>query len=474
MSYELRPYQVEGSEFLVHARRAILADDMGLGKTLTSLDATYQLSKSPTLILAPKIALYVWQKEIDKWFGEPSAVYSGFPHIRNQVWRNFEQHNIRYLITNYAFAQEVMQRRPKWDNLICDEIHIAGLLNRKTQTFGKVQDLARASDLLFLLTGTPMRQTPADLWAPLNLVAPKDFTSYWNYVRDYCITTKNYIGDKMFGITIERRPADIAQWQDMLKCYLIRRLKSTAMPDLPPKTRQPLYVDMTHAQATLYNQMAKDYVIQFERLYDPTRPESFGLGTDRLVVAQSEMVARMRLRQLLITPQILGLNIVGGLLKLLPEMINNEFLSGNPVVIFTPFKKAIPFIMEALQKLNPISFFVIHGGMSAKATSEQWKGFQDSTDLRRVFICTIKSGASFDLHSSAVAYFIGYEWDAHLNVQAEDRLHREGQIDNVRIHYLIHKNTVDEDIMRTVAEKQDAFDWTVRPTDYLSSVKITC
>lgn len=464
MSYTLRPYQITGSDFLVNAGRAILADDMGLGKTLTTLDAVHRLGDLPALVIAPKIALYVWQKEISKWFEEPSAIYSGEYYIRNRAWKDFQARKVPFLITNYAFAEEIRQRNSTWGTLICDEIHLAGLLNRKTQTFKHIRNLARASKRLFQVTGTPMRQTPADLWAPLHLVSPREFSSYWRFVQDYCVMTNDG-----FGMVIERRPASIEGFRDMLKCYLIRRLKKEAMPWLPPKTRQPVYVDMTARQAVLYNQMARDYVIKFS---------DTSLGTldaqDRLIVAQNQLVATMRLRQLLVTPQILGLDILGGALKMVPQMVENEFMSGNPVAIFTPFKEAIPFIERALHKLNSVELYIVHGKLSAKKVFERWNAFQDSSNSRRAFICTIKSGTSFDLYSSAVAYFIGYEWDSHMDVQAEDRLHRDGQKDNVRVHYLIHKNTVDEDIMQTVAEKQDTFNFVLNSEDYRRSVRRTC
>ena len=76
-------------------------------------------------------------------------------------------------------------------------------------------------------------------------------------------------------------------------------------------------------------------------------------------------------------------------------------------------------------------------------------------------ICVIKSGASFQATAARTAYFLGFEWDFTLNEQAEDRLYRMGQKDNVNIYYVITKNTVDEMVREKLNEKKISNDLVV-------------
>ena len=135
--YKLKKYQKEGSDFIIARHgRAILADEMGLGKTLEALDAIYRLDGFPVLIVGIKPALYVWKDELKKWFNEESIIYSGNPKNRSKAWNEFIVNDCRFLITNYAFVEEIKSKGPSlWKTIVTDEYHLPGLLNRKTLIF---------------------------------------------------------------------------------------------------------------------------------------------------------------------------------------------------------------------------------------------------------------------------------------------------------------------------------------------------
>ncbi len=236
-----RKYQQEGIKFLTDKGRAYLADDFGLGKTLSVLSAVANRRALPALIVGPKLALYTWKNELEKWFDVPSAIYSGKPHEREKAWREFTEYEYPALITNYAFTEEIWNRKyPSWGSFVCDEIEKGGLLNRKSQTFSKVFPIARSIPTVYLTTATPMRKTPADLFAPLKIIDPGRFTSYWRFVHTYCVVTK---GD--FGLMIERRPASPQEFKKMLSEYMLRRVDKTS---LPPFLRQVYSIPMTNSQ----------------------------------------------------------------------------------------------------------------------------------------------------------------------------------------------------------------------------------
>lgn len=435
----LRPYQNEGVEFLSNSKRAILADEPGLGKTLQTIMALESLPQGPTLILAPKMALGVWEEEIRKWTGKISMIYDGNPKERKALWKAFQEDDLQFLITNYAKLKELRTLKPTWTSIVCDEIHLAGLQNHRTQTYENLRQLSSAH--LFLLTGTPVNHGPQDLFAPLSLVEPDKYKSYWQYVNKYCIVIQD-----RFGKSIEGRPKDVMKFKQMLKPYFIHRKKKDHLHELPDKIRQPLPLTMTKDQAKIYNDIAEHMMAEFG---------------DDILVTPSRLTQDLRLRQCLVSPRLLGFDVDGAALESLPELVDAEFQSGNPVIIFTPFREAVTHIVDKLTAVHgkskkPTTNYVgiIQGGMKATDLQQVVHQFQTCKDVRKVLICTIKTAAAFTATAAKVAFFMGYEWNPNDNIQAEDRIHRIGQKDAVRVQYLLHKNTIDEYVKEVLNDKQ--------------------
>ncbi len=443
----LRDYQEAGVQFLVNRQRAVLGDEPGLGKTVTSLEALKRmpLGSGPFLILGPKVSLGVWKRELLKWYDETGFIYSGdfSRHQREGIWTNFKQKGT-FLIANYKMLEELLARQIGWQGIICDEIHLAGILNRTTGTY---KSLARArSRALFLLSGTPVRKGPQDLFGPFSLINPYRFNSYYDFVGAYCIRIKD-----AFGYSIEPRPSNPEEFRKLVAQYLIRRKKSKVLKDLPPKQRQAVPLVMTSAQSALYRKLEKDMYVE--------------ISDSKLVAAPNAATSCLRQRQLLVTPQILGSSESGAALEALVEMAEAEFEAGRSIAICTPFVPAIAFIQKRLEKLTK-AIYVIHGKIKEPADDIAQR-FQKDEAKRKAIIYSIKSGASFDAYGASTVFFVGCEWSSLDNLQAEDRVHRFGQTEPVTIYYLLYEDTVDDRIIELLDSKTVAANWTLHIEDVL-------
>lgn len=443
---ELKPHQVEGVEVLVREKRHILGDKMGLGKTATVLKTLERLQAFPTLVVATKNALGVWEYEAELWLDMPVAIYSGPPHKREQAWNSFIENQLPILVTNYAFIEEVAKRKSKWPAIVADEIHLAGLLNHKSQTFKKFKSLLR-SPCLFLVTGSPMRKNPADLFAPFHLLYPKQFPSYWAFVNKYCIVIQDSFGERTVR-SIEPLPKNPTEFREIARKYILRR---TEVPGLPSKQRFPLPIRMTPKQEELYVEMAEEMIAAVD---------------DNAIIAQNPMVRDMRLRQLLVSPLLLGFKDKGAILETLPEFVQSEYREDNAVAVFTPFREAALLIAEELKKVSDF-VGVITGGMDYRKITDTYKHFQSLETKKKAMVCTVASSTSFTIHEANVAYFAGCEWDFNMNEQAEKRLHREGQTKTVRIYYMMHRDTIDEHVIETVINKKIGIDVVLGPEHLL-------
>jgi SNF2 family DNA or RNA helicase len=136
---------------------------------------------------------------------------------------------------------------------------------------------------------------------------------------------------------------------------------------------------------------------------------------------------------------------------------------GEPIIVFTPFKQAVPYIIKAFEEeyRSDIHIYSITGGLTAEQFGTAWHGFQNDTKGRRVLICVIKSAASFQATAACTEYFLGCEWDFNLNEQGEDRAYRIGQKNFVNVYYIKYKDTVDAHVLQRLNEKRQASDWVV-------------
>lgn len=444
----LRHYQKEGVRQMHGRTRWLMCDDMGLGKTVScivsSLQKASRFPRTRLLVLCGTNAMGVWKQEFEKWSDVRPMIYAGTPAQRKKLWAVFDQAsqdgNLHALITTYAMLKEL----PKgWLAMFCDEYHQAGLMNHKSKTYQLVQAHAPYASCLYLMTGTPIRQGVIDLFAPLSLIEPSSFNNYWAFVNKYCVVIQT-----PFGKQIERNPQNIPAFRQMLNNYMVRRLKSEVLKDLPGKQRNAIPLTMTALQAKAYAAISR------EMMY---------VDDNSAVIAPNQMTVDLRLRQLLVTPRLLGIDDDGAGFNYLTEVVPDLLMHGRPVVIFTPFRQAIPLLEDLIRGWGlGTKIHSLTGGMTPAAFANAWQSFQEPKNKNKVMLCVIKSGASFHATESADCYFLGYEWDFNLNAQAEDRLCRLGQSNFVQCNYFVHDgDSIDEDVKARLNEKQLSSDFII-------------
>lgn len=442
---ELREYQKEAVDFLVRRHKAVLADEQGLGKTATALLSSLKLAgdKPQILVVAPRIAAGTWKREAERWLGARSLVYSGKydKYQRNKIWAQYLEERPELLIITYPMIKEILERRRNWQVVIADEYHNAGLINHKSATFKNFAKLE--SNFKFLLTGTPVKRGPHDLFGPLHLLSPARFSSFWSFVRQYCITTHDG-----FGYTIEPRPKHPQAFKELIQPFVIRRTARDVLTELPPLQRQSIYTEPTEVQRRCYLQMLKHGYIE--------------LPSGGVIAAPNEAAKLVRLRQILVSPLTIGIpDEPGGALESLKELVPED----APYAVCTPFRAAVDVIADHLPTDR---VYKIHGGMKSDPR-EVADTFQRDRVPNRALVFTIASGMSYDAFAADKIFFVGAEWSAIQNKQAETRLHRMGQTKHVQAYYMLYPDTIDDQILERLDENTMAAGWVLN-TDYMLRV----
>lgn len=427
---ELRPYQKDGISFLSNKKRAILADVMGTGKTCQALLAARYSSCRKVLVVCPKSVEAVWVTEIRKWLGHmvPVVVVSGQPHQRLGSIDDWKQLpaglDIQIMITHYELLKEIPK---EWDCIIFDEAH--RLRNRKTQRFERAKTFY--STHMFFLTGTPIVKHPSEIITYLMLLRPQEFKHYWPLVKRYFAIIQT-----QFGMEISAYPKDPAEFRSLVSTVLLRRDKKTALPGLPEKVRLLVPLEMHPKQEKLYVQIAKELLAE--------------LPGGRLLLVPAEIAKLVRLRQILVTPRLIGSDAPSASLSRLKELAEDAKDVEESLVVYTPFRMAVTYIQEVLKSVGVTSTHIV-GGM------KQWQLASNVERFQRgevdAIVGTIAVAEGFSLARSKRVVFLGADWTPSTNEQAEDRVHRIGQEYPVTVEYFHHPDTMEDHLMAIVNGK---------------------
>ncbi|KAH9912764.1 SNF2 family N-terminal domain-containing protein [Epithele typhae] len=257
----LRPYQQAGLEWLasIHARNlnGILADEMGLGKTIQTIALLAHLACErgiwgPHLIIVPTSVLLNWEMEFKKFLpGFNVLPYHGNTKQRKELrqgWNNKYHFNV--CITSYTLASRDSHvfKRKRWYYMILDEAHM--IKNFKSQRWNTL--LMFRSFRRLLLTGTPLQNNLTELWALLQfLMSGTDFANLKEFADWFANPLERAIE---LGSIDDETQARVTKLHQVLRPYLLRRLKRDVEKELPQKFEHIIMCPLSKRQRFLYDE----------------------------------------------------------------------------------------------------------------------------------------------------------------------------------------------------------------------------
>jgi SWI/SNF-related matrix-associated actin-dependent regulator 1 of chromatin subfamily A len=448
----LYPYQRTGVDFLVKAGSAILADEMGTGKTAQTIQAVEQLEAFPALVICPNGLKRTWQEEYAKWAPHRDVVIvQGSAAKRRAILEedhdvyiiNWESLRYHSRLAGYGSIKlsdkekELKELNLAWGAVIADEAHKAKAPKAKqTRALWAVGSLARHR---FALTGTPVANTPEDLWSLLHFVAPEEWPARSKYIDRFCHTAWNAFGGiDVLGI----KPEVMGEFYGCIDTRFLRRPKALVLPWLPPKVYETRYVEMTPKQRAAYKQLEKESIadlpggtlLSFEGLSTYARLTQFASAAARL--EGDDVVLEMPSSK------------VEALCDLLEEMGN------EPLVVFAASKQLIN-LAEARMDALKITCARITGDEHTAVRDRAKDDFM--AGRVRVLFATLAAGSEgLTLTRAATLAFLNRSASLIQNLQAEDRIHRPGQeAEKVTIIDFVAPGTIEEDNVALLASKRD-------------------
>ena len=419
------PYQDEGIRFIERFNgRVLLGDDMGLGKTMQAL---WSLQRNPSwlpaLVSCPTVAKYMWAREADFHLGMRASICEGeTPPV-------FNRHDLSSVPPLTIINHDILHhwkpylKKLKFNTFIGDEAQY--FQNRKSLRTKAAKEITKDVDHVLMLSGTPMNNRPADMFAILNMLWPDHFNSFFSYAQEYCDPKRRPWGWEYKGATnLDKLGAEIR------RLGMIRRLKADVLKDLPPKFRHVLPVPMS--DETEYHRASNDFMGWMQtRNAHKMRSAAKAEALTKLGYLL-RLAARLKMR----------------------SVVNwaNDFLenSDEKLILFAVHEKAI----DVLKRRINAKSVVIDGSVTGRARELAKEQFQKDKNTRLCIANIRAGGVALTLTAASTVGFVELWWRPTDHQQAEDRIHRIGQVNDCFIWYFVAAGTIEERLCQILQTKQ--------------------
>ncbi len=435
----LRPYQKSGYTWLNYMNDlhfgACLADDMGLGKTVQVLAFLEKLRKSggrkKALLIVPASLLGNWQKETEKF--APEMTYDILHGGGAQNLGKIVLQSTSFLtITTYGMAVRIRELDDiAWDCMILDEAQ--AIKNPLTKQTKRVKGLK--SRMRIAMTGTPIENDLSNLWSLFDFLN-KGLLGSSEEFKGYCKR-------------LEDNPEGYARLKAMISPFMLRRVKTdkAVIADLPDKLEQVEYVELSKKQTVLYRKYVAELAQKLNEL-DGIQRKGFVLAS------------LTKLKQICNHPdQYLGQQVYeekdSGKFEMLKAICETIYEKRERVLVFTQFKEIIPWLDNFLAEIFHRRGFTLHGGTSVSARNEMVEAFQGESYIPYMILSVRAGGTGLNLTQANHVIHFDRWWNPAVENQATDRAYRIGQKNNVMVHKLVCKGTIEEKINAMIESKKE-------------------
>lgn len=449
----LRHYQEAGFKWFktlsTFGFGGILADEMGLGKTLQAIafvESEYQNNKKPTLIVAPTSLLYNWRAEVEKFTkGMRVLIAEGLPSEREQLLCNAADYH--FVITSYGLLRNDIKEYAKHEFAYCIIDEAQNIKNPHTLNAKAVKSIRAGG--FFALTGTPIENNLTELWSIFDFIMP-----------GYLYTHAKFRNLYEAPIARDNNQNALKQLLRHVKPFILRRVKSQVLTELPDKIENEMIAELTDEQKKIYLAYAARAKTDIAG-----KIEQAGLNKSKIEI----LSILMRLRQLCCHP---GLFIEGykggsGKLEMLNEIIDEALQSGKRMLIFSQFTSMLGIIADMLKKQG-IEYYYLDGTTPSKDRLKMTQQFNEGSTP--VFLISLKAGGTgLNLTGADTVVHFDPWWNPAVENQATDRAHRIGQKKVVQVIRLVAKGTIEEKIFELKLRKQDMTDKLLEPGEAMLS-----
>ena len=395
---ELRRYQKWGVLYILHQKKVLLGDEMGLGKTvqaIAAMVAARNAGEHHFLVVCPASVLENWCREIRKH--SDLDVYKVYGENKEQILETWLC-NGGVGVTTYDGAQ-VMEKKPRLTlgMIVVDEAHY--MKNPGAKRTQRLRKLCPQGKRLLFMTGTALENRVEEMISLISVLQPQ--------VAD---TARSLAA-------LSAAP----QFREAVAPVYYRRRREDVLTELPELIETEQWCRLLPRERRIYEQAVLDGSFMAARRVSWNVPDP----------RESSKGQRLL------------------------ELIEDAKEEGRKVIVFSYFLGT----MEKVRQLVGDSCMPPINGSVAPAQRQEIVDAFERAPAGAVLPAQIQAGGTgLNIQTASVVILCEPQLKPSIENQAISRAYRMGQTRNVLVYRLLAEDTVDEEIMGMLAQKQAAFD----------------
>lgn len=408
-------HQLTTAEFLSAHPRAYCLSEAGSGKTSAVIwAADYLMNKGLVkrmLVVCPlSIMQSAWQSDFFKTaMHRTVGIAHGAAAKRKQVINEANE----VVIINYD-GIEIVEKEIKaggFDLIVVDEANY--VKNTSTKRWKTLNRIVTPDTWLWLMTGTPAAQSPADAYGLAKLVNPSSVPRYAGTFKDMVLQK---VGQFRW---VPRANAQDTVFKVLQPAIRFTKEECLDLPEVLYTTRE---VELTAQQKKYYAKLKKEMYMQASG-EDITVVNAAVMLTKLLQVASGSIYAD--------SGEVIEFDATNRM-SVLKEIIDE---ASHKVLVFCPFRHGIEKIITELTKAG-VTAEAITGDVSANKRSDIFRRFQETTDPYVLVIQPQAASHGVTLHAANVVVFWSPVMSVETYIQCCARVDRAGQRNPMTVVHL--------------------------------------
>jgi len=438
-------------------KRAMLIGDMGIGKSIAAIMwcREHGVSLQSVLVICPASLIINWQREISGATSITAHVVGGTPARRKAALKEAGIHIVNYewvVVKDKAgrpcIREDIVNL--KKTVVICDESH-----KMKASNSQRSKAMAKAAQNfthVLLMTGTPVSQGAEDYFSQFRIISESILGPSFNAFKNrYCNMMQ--VQGAPRGVSRITGYKNLEELQSIINPYTYTIRKADCL-DLPDKSYQTIYVELTPELRKAYHEMKNCMVVELKAASGDAKAEH--------VIAQNILTRMGKLSQITQgfiihedddqTRHITQLCKTDPNPKLaaLEDLIDADH---NPVIVVCKYTQDIANVKEMCSKNNWVCGN-IDGSVPMDYRQEVVDLFQ--AGKIRVLVGQVQTmGVGYNLTAASRMVFYSNSYSLIDRLQCEDRIHRIGQKNNCHYIDIVASQTIDTAVINALRDKKD-------------------
>lgn len=462
------PHQVRALQRALSLKSTALFMEPGTGKTRVAVDFIgikhQSVGIQKVLVVCPKVALGVWQDQINEYL--PRGIKRNVVILDNS-WGSIKDriaeaknHKKVDCLTFFLVNYDVLADQKRWDFdgnitvregmrnilkkwrpdvIILDESHY--IKKHSSARSRAIHTLSSVPKWKLILSGTPITNSPLDLFSQYKFADDRIFGTRWASFRNKFAIMGGFGGHQVMGIKNKEK---LRKRMQLISFECTK--KELNLPGKLPS--EIVRIPMTPKTRKLYDQMEKEMIIELEEL-------------GKKATATIILTKLIRLRQ-----------IAGGFVRVTNEDLTKEDVpvgtekldalrelldihckaGGYKVVVFAQFKWEVAQIKSVCDRISVPA--IVDRGLI-----EERRRFRDDKTTMVYIVPLSMGGISVnELVAAHIGIFYSLNYSSDKIIQAMDRLDRIGQTEPVFFQFLAMDKSIDLTMVRSFVENKSIAD----------------